>query len=125
MDRPMMDIAAELLSLSPLLESSREKDTKRVTDQLARFQELTTLVHSSLVEPVTVSGSASGTTSGTSALPSAFLAKSSRTSGPTRTLGTPAPQRAANPLHEALRARAAQRLASFSSSRILRPKPTS
>ena len=104
MDRSMIDIAAELLALSPLLENSRESDPKRAFENLGLFKDLPAVVNSSL-GPLHVPA------------PAPSVAASAAPSAPSRY--RPAP----NPLHEALRARAAQRAAAFSSSRILKPKP--
>ena len=105
MDRSMIDIAAELLALSPLLETSRENDPKRAFENLGLFKDLPAVVNSSL-GPVHV--------------PAPPMAKAPVAAAPS---APPRYRPAPNPLHEALRARAAQRAAAFSSSRILKPKP--
>ena len=107
MDRSMINIAAELLALSPLLETSRENDPKRAFENLGLFKDLSAVVNSSL-GPVHVPAPP---------VTAAPVAAAAAPSAPPRY--RPAP----NPLHEALRARAAQRAAAFSSSRILKPKP--
>jgi len=106
-ERTMIELAADSLALSPLLETSRESDPKRMLESLGLFKNLNSAVTASLVETPP---------------PPAPTSPYSLPKTRTQAASTPS-YRPVNPLHEALRARAAARAAALPSSRVIKSKP--